>query len=244
MHRNERFRRYASNVVRLLNTSEQRKQQIRREIILELSQQYKVYTIDDPELILGREIDTAKAWQEKIDSGLVPLTNEYVSSVQVGSIPLVHITKTPNGVAKGIIAIGPIAIGVIAIGGISVGVIGFGGIALSVLFSFGGLSLSAFLSFGSIAISGLLAIGGLAFSYQTAIGGFCVAKEFAVGGVAHGKIAVGDIAKGLVAVYSQSGTGEALVHVSRGYEEIRRQILKVAPDFPKWLLYIIRLILN
>jgi len=32
--------------------------------------------------------------------------------------------------------------------------------------------------------------------------------------------------------------------VSRGYEEIRRQILKVAPDFPKWLLYIIRLILN
>lgn len=243
MHRRERFRQYAADVVKRLNTSELRKRQIRREILIELSKQYKISMVDDPRLILGWEEDVAKSWQEKIDIGLVPLSDEFISSIQIGNLPLVHITRKPNGVAKGIIAIGPVAIGVVAIGGLSIGVIGLGGLAFSLLLSLGGLSLSAFSAFGGLAISGYLAAGGLAISYQTAIGGLAVAKDYAIGGSAFGEIAVGGIAKGVVAVYDESGSGEVLLHISKGYAEIRRQILRVAPDYPEWLFSIIRLVL-
>ena len=243
MHRRERFSQYAADVARRLNTSELRKRQIRREISLELSKQYKISMVDDPRLILGWEEDVAKSWQEKIDIGLVPLSDEFISSIQVGNLPLVHITRKPNGVAKGIIAIGPVAIGVVAIGGLSIGVIGLGGLAFSLLLSLGGLSLSAFSAFGGLAISGYLSTGGLAVSYQTAIGGLAVAKDYAIGGSAFGEIAVGGSAKGVVAVYDESGSGEVLLHISKGYAEIRRQILRVAPDFPEWLFSIVRLVL-
>ena len=243
MHRRERFRRYAADVVNRLKTSELRKRQIQREIQNELAKQYKISMVDDPRLILGWEEDVAKSWQEKIDIGLVPLSDEFISSIQVGNLPLVHITRKPNGVAKGIIAIGPVAIGVVAIGGLSIGVIGLGGLAFSLLLSLGGLSLSAFSAFGGLAISGYLAAGGLAISYQTAIGGLAIAKDYAIGGSAFGKIAVGAVAKGVVAVYDESGSGEVLLHISKGYAEIRRQILRVAPDFPEWLFLIVRLVL-
>ena len=243
MHRLEIYREYTKAVVSQLRTSELKKKQIRREIFLELSRQYSASNVEDPRLILGWEEDVAKSWQEKIDIGLVPLSDEFISSIQVGNLPLVHITRKPNGVAKGIIAIGPVAIGVVAIGGLSIGVIGLGGLAFSLLLSLGGLSLSAFSAFGGLAISGYLAAGGLAISYQTAIGGLAIAKDYAIGGSAFGKIAVGAVAKGVVAVYDESGSGEVLLHISKGYAEIRRQILRVAPDFPEWLFSIVRLVL-
>lgn len=89
---------------------------------------------------------------------------EYKSKKTLFGVPLVHI-NLGNGygstVAKGIIALGDIAIGVVSVGGVSVGVIAVGGVGI-----------------------GLAALGGVA------IGGF-VAGGVAVGAYAFGAVAIG-----------------------------------------------------
>jgi predicted Ser/Thr protein kinase len=121
---------------------------------------------------------------------------EYRSTTTLFGLPLVHIATGIDPqtgrkrVAKGIIAIGDMAVGVVAIGGAAAGGIAFGGASLGII------------SFGGISVGLLLAVGGCA------IGGFA-SGGLAIGGVALGGLALGYYAfgGGAVGVYTMSGAG-------------------------------------
>lgn len=110
---------------------------------------------------------------------------EYRSKTTVFGWPLVHIATGLDPmtgrkrVAKGIIAIGDMAIGGLAFGGGAVGVFAVGGAAIG-LFSFGGLAIGLLVALGGGAIGGLavgggaigfIAVGGGAFGYYATGGG-------------------------------------------------------------------------
>lgn len=133
---------------------------------------------------------------------------EYVSPVKVFSLPLVHIRLGYGPqVAKGIVAIGNLAVGVVAIGSCSLGVIALGGVSLGLLLALGGVGLGLFalggLAVGGFAVGGCaiglwLAAGGGAFSNYLAIGGGAWSTGLAIGGSAYGHVAIGsEEAKGM-----------------------------------------------
>jgi hypothetical protein len=111
---------------------------------------------------------------------------EYRSERQLFGLPLVHIVSGNRidpvtgklRVAKGIIAIGPVAIGGLALGGSAIGVVSFGGAALG-LIAVGGAAIGVLLALGGMAI-GLVAIGGGAIGYY-ALGGWAIGVH-ALGG--------------------------------------------------------------
>ena len=102
---------------------------------------------------------------------------EYRSQRELFGLPLVHIVSGLRidpvtgklRVAKGIIAIGPIAVGGLAFGGASLGVLSFGGAALG-LVAAGGAAVGVLLAMGGLAI-GAVAIGGAAVGYYALGGG-------------------------------------------------------------------------
>lgn len=111
---------------------------------------------------------------------------EYRSERQLFGLPLVHIVSGNRvdpvtgrlRIAKGIIAIGPIAVGGLAFGGTSLGVLSFGGLSLGLIAS-GGAAVGVLLGVGGAAI-GFVAIGGAAVGYY-ALGG-AVLGVHALGG--------------------------------------------------------------
>lgn len=116
------------------------------------------------------------------------------SKTRLFGLPLVHIAQGPHGderigKARGIIAIGDVAVGWFAVGGFSAGIVAVGGVSIG-LVSLAGLAV------------GLLALGGLAIGGGAAGGG-------AIGGIAIGGGAVGYVAIGGGAVghYVQAGGG-------------------------------------
>jgi len=111
---------------------------------------------------------------------------EYRSSVEIFGLPLVHIaqgidpeTGMPR-VARGIIAIGSLAIGVLAIGSVALGVFALGGLTVG-LVALGGIAVGIAAAFGGLVVGGYLAIGGAAFSLMYALGGLALAPH-ALGG--------------------------------------------------------------
>ncbi len=109
---------------------------------------------------------------------------DYRSPRTLWGLPLVHICMGPAidpttgsiRVAKGIVAVGPIALGVFSMGGVAIGGLTFGGLAL-----------------------GLVALGGMAFGLGLAIGGLAVGA-IALGGGAVGYLAIGGGAFGVHAL--------------------------------------------
>jgi len=110
---------------------------------------------------------------------------EYRSKTTVFGWPLIHIASGIDPatgrkrIAKGIIAIGDLAIGGLAFGGCSIGIFSIGGMALGV-FSFGGMAIALLVALGGGAIGGLavgggaigvIAIGGAAIGYYATGGG-------------------------------------------------------------------------
>ncbi len=108
---------------------------------------------------------------------------DYRSKITLFGLPLWHVAvgidpvTRKKRVAKGIMAIGDIAVGGVAFGGLALGGFTFGGLAVGV-FAFGGLAL------------GLLAFGGLAVAVLAALGGGAIAP-IALGGGAIGYLAYG-----------------------------------------------------
>jgi hypothetical protein len=102
---------------------------------------------------------------------------EYRSERQLFGLPLVHIVSGNRidpatgrlHVAKGIIAIGPVAVGALALGGVSVGVLSFGGLSLG-LIALGGAALGVLLAVGGGAV-GFVALGGGVIGYYALGGG-------------------------------------------------------------------------
>ena len=101
---------------------------------------------------------------------------EYKSSATIGRWPLVHVcagldpTTLRPRVAKGVIAIGDIAVGIVAIGGLACGLFTVGGASLGLLLAIGGAALGPGVSVGGLAV-GSIAIGGAAVGFMHAIGG-------------------------------------------------------------------------
>jgi hypothetical protein len=118
------------------------------------------------------------------------LFEEFVSHRRVGDLPLLHYTygKCPETgkriVARGVVAIGRLAVGVVAIGHASVGLIAVGQLAVGVLFGLGQ------------AATGLVAVGQLA-----------IAAIFGLGQIVTGSVAIGQFAFGRY-VLAQLGFGE------------------------------------
>lgn len=129
---------------------------------------------------------------------------EYKSKRTLFGLPLVHI-NVGRGlyVAKGIIAVGNIAVGalslgILALGGLclgalSLGLISLAGMALGLLLAVGGLAAGT-VAIGGVAL-GVIAVGGLTVG-MFSLGGCAIASHIAIGGYASGHIAIGDTAKG------------------------------------------------
>ena len=103
-----------------------------------------------------------------------PADYEYRSQAEICGWPLVHIARGIDPetgrmrVARGVIALGDIAVGAISLGGISAGI-----------FSIGGVSIGSY-ALGGIALGGT-AIGGIAVGLCSALGAIAVAPNFARG---------------------------------------------------------------
>ncbi len=134
--------------------------------------------------------------EEKVDglSGSRPglrIGGEYKSSFKIFGLPLIHVATGFNPetgglrVARGIIAIGNVAIGFLALGGVALGVITFGGLALGIA-AIGGFAIAAYAAVGGVAIGGYAALGGLAVAGYLAVGGLAVSWNYAIGGFAIG----------------------------------------------------------
>src|SRR5229473_4409162 len=132
------------------------------------------------------------------------LFEEFTSHRRLFGAPLLHYTrgKCPETgrriVARGIIAVGRLAVGVIAIGHASAGIIALGQLALGVLLGLGQ------------ATTGVVALGQLA-----------VAALFGLGQVATGYVAVGQVGFGQY-VLAQFGFG-AHVWDMRGVSPVAKQ---------------------
>ncbi len=143
-------------------------------------------------------------WEEPVHrTGARPygIFYEYISPIKVFNLPLIHIRLGYGPqVAKGIVAIGNLAVGVVAIGSCSLGVISLGGLCLGLLLALGGVSFGL-IALGGLAVGGFavggcavgqwLAAGGGAFSNYLAIGGGAWSRGVAIGGSAYGHVAVG-----------------------------------------------------
>jgi hypothetical protein len=104
---------------------------------------------------------------------------EYKSSLAIGGWPLLHIcsgvdpqTLQPR-IARGIVAVGNVAVGVLAIGGAACGLIAVGGASLGLLTAIGGAAFGLGVSIGGFAI-GSIAVGGAAIGFSYAIGGVAI----------------------------------------------------------------------
>jgi len=123
----------------------------------------------------GRDLSTVQPGQELRQT---TLGYEYVSPATFMGIPLVHIAyglDTGTGkikVARGIVAIGNMAIGAIALGGVSIGLLSFGGVSLG-LAVIGGFAAGA-IALGGMAVGVIAAVGGLAVSLGLSIGGLAI----------------------------------------------------------------------
>ena len=96
---------------------------------------------------------------------------EYRSKRTVWGFPLIHVVHSgdPSGqrmrLARGIIAIGDVAIGVVAVGGMAFGGVTVAGMSVG-LVSISGLSVGLLFALGGIALGGF-AVGGVAFGFVT-----------------------------------------------------------------------------
>lgn len=113
-----------------------------------------------------------------------PRALEYRSKAVIWGLPLVHVVMGPlidptTGrfrVARGIIAVGPIAFGGLAVGGLSFGAVCFGGVAAGLL-ACGGVAGGLLVAVGGLAV-GLVAMGGGAIGYYALGGGALGAHAF------------------------------------------------------------------
>ena len=141
-----------------------------------------------------RDADTVKA-REIVKQGF---SYEYKSKRSWRGLPLVHVNLGLGRRAKGVIAIGLTAKGIVAIGLAALGVITVAPIGIGLLFSagmvaIGGIALGEF-AFGIVAMGavcvGLFSMGALAVG-QFSFGAIAIGQQVAVGDVARGDIALG-----------------------------------------------------
>jgi tRNA A-37 threonylcarbamoyl transferase component Bud32 len=154
---------------------------------------------------------------------------EYRSRTELFGYPLVHIAygfdpqTHRRRIAKGIVAVGDVAIGVLALGGMAFGVFACGGVAMG-LMTLGGMSVGL-----------LFAIGGGAVGLGLSIGGGAVGS-FALGGCAVGIYAAGGTAFGLHAFQDAVRPGGGGDFLRNGWPVLQTALLLVVLAVPVVLL--------
>ena len=134
----------------------------------------------------------------------------YRSDIIIFGLPLVHIALGPYedervGKARGIFALGDVAIGWFAFGGVATGLVAFGGLAFG-LVAWGGIALGL-LAFGGLAVGGAAVGGGAAGG--AGLGGGALAYV-AQGSGAKGYYARGGMAVGTYVIRSGRQDPEAV----------------------------------
>lgn len=172
---------------------------------------------------------------------------EYKSKTTWFGVPLIHI-NVGRGiyVAKGIIAIGNIAIGavslgLVALGGLSLGVltaglISLGALAMAVLMAVGGVA-AGFVAAGGAAV-GVLAFGGLSIGVY-AFGGLAIASRIAIGGYASGHIAIGDAVRGAYTLAIQNDDFTS-IHADQVKVLINQEYPKMWKPLSDWIVAMFR----
>jgi transcriptional regulator with XRE-family HTH domain len=168
---------------------------------------------------------------------------EYVSKRKLFGIPLVHVNiGWGMNKAKGILAIGNIAVGVLSFGLLSMGLFAFGAFALGLVvfaaiglggITFGGVA-AGIVAVGGVA-AGILSIGGVSVGIYS-IGGMAIASRIAVGGAANAHIAIGDKVHGVITIVTTEGSSIAA-------DKVRNLILQEYPKIWKPLLDFITMFL-
>ena len=137
------------------------------------------------------------------------LFEEFASHAQLFGMPAVHFTrgKCPQTgkrvVAKGIIAVGRMALGIFAIGQAACGLVAIGQLSIGIIFCFGQLSI------------GLMALGQFALATFVGIGQFATGYA-AIGQVAYGKYVLAQIGFGEF-VWDVRGASVAAVKFFRSF---------------------------
>lgn len=152
---------------------------------------------------------------------------EYKSKKTLWGLPIWHVAKNAKGIiavgikAQGIIAIGVKARGIISLGVLSLGIFSCGTLSLGLLFSVGLLSAALF-SVGTLS-AGLFAVGAVSVGVF-ALGAVAVG-EVSVGALAMGQyFALGNYAKGAIAVGGSKAYGSVFSHTGKLTAELRLQI--------------------
>lgn len=239
---NKDFLNYIDEIVDSIGVSGKKRRVIREDLYASLMEKQQVTGESDPYILLGDPEEIAEEFRENLEISSPRYYwryrhshrrgYEYVSSTKVFGVPLVHVNTKPMGIAKGIFSCGSIAVGLVSFGVISIGAIGFGAISLAIAMAIGG-----------VAFSGLLSLGGVAVSYAISLGGASIAKYIAIGGYARADIAIGGVAKGIVAVFNQHGTGQYMFNKPVDPAEVISAIKQVYPNMGKFLLDFIRICL-
>ena len=188
MDYNRYFDPYIRSVLSKLRCSRSLKRRIREDLMEALVMRAEDQGIYDPVMLMGEPTVIAAEFSANLGIEQYAI-EEYRSETQIFGLPLIHYVKRGMRPAKGIIAVGQVAIGVVSIGGLGIGVFSFGGLSLGV-FSLGGLALGVVAALGGMAVGFDFAAGGMAVAYNLAIGGFAVAKDLAIGGKAIAELAI------------------------------------------------------
>ena len=169
---------------------------------------------------------------------------EYKSERTLWGLPLVHIHLKNNSLvrAKGIIAIGNVAVGLVSVGAFSAGIVSIGALSTGLLLSLGCLSAGLFsiggMALGAVAIGGFalgwLGLGGIVYAVYGA-GGVVQAAEIAVGGVAQAPLAIGRAVEGQTCIRLPEGTVPP-----EAAEEIRAAIAAALGGKHGWLMELLR----
>lgn len=231
---NKDFQRYIDEILDSIGVVGKKKRRIGEDLYAALMEKQEMTGESDPYILLGAPKEVAKEFRENLGVRYNKRYRwgrgyEYVSKRKVFGIPLVHVNTKGFGVAKGIFSYGTIAVGLVSFGGISIGAL-----------SFGAISLAAFIALGGLAFSGMFSIGGASIAYIASLGGAAIAKNIAIGGYASADIAIGGMAKGIVAVFNQSGNGKYMFSMPVNPEEVITSIKQVYPKIGKTLLELIR----
>jgi len=168
---------FIKEVLKNVHTYRDVKKRIKEDLDARIEDGYE----EDPYFDLVKELGTpeelAQEFMENLtdsDSteykGFNGMPYEYKSEKTLFGLPLIHINtggRYGASLAKGIIAIGDIAIGVLSIGGVSIGLLSIGGIGIG-LAALGGVAIGG-VALGGVAI-GIMSIGGVAWGILKAFG--------------------------------------------------------------------------
>lgn len=168
------------------------------------------------------------------------LLKERKSERTLWGMPLWHIGKNAHGViavgwkARGIVAIGAAARGIVSIGFLSLGVFSFGMVSIGVLSI-------ALLALGLIAAgtfsAGIFSAGAISLGLISC--GAIAVGDFSFGALAFGKYwAMGDTARGMIALGASEATGELVQHCGgvspSEMKEYLRLLKEIVPAHLAW----------